>query len=197
MAYLWPGLPHLWIAGSWAGLILALSFTVLFNLLLLTTLVWTEWLPPRVQLACGAILGVIWLAALLETRRELQRIAAQRDEQADENVSPTNHSQESDVDRLFRQSQVAYLGGNWLVAERTLRELLRLDRGDIEAQLLLATMWRHTGRPADARRQLDRLERLDAAAPWQFEIARERERIAAALLAEPLPPGEGVSPIAA
>ncbi|MEX2168270.1 MAG: hypothetical protein WD851_03090 [Pirellulales bacterium] len=206
-AYLWPGLPHLWIAGSWAGLILALSFTVLLNLVLVTTLVWTDWLPPRVQLACAALLGVIWLAAVIETRFELRRIAASRQQSADCADSGVDGTLEADqaegipADELFRQAQAAYLSGDWLAAERTLRDLLRLDRRDIEGQLLLATLWRHSGRLDEAVGQLDRLQRLEDAAPWQFEINREREFIAVARGGEgsgdPLPLTGETSPIAA
>ena len=44
---------------------------------------------------------------------------------------------------------------------------------------MLATLWRHEGRFDAASDQLDRLERLETAAPWQLEIAREREQICA------------------
>ena len=206
-AYLWPGLPHLWIAGSWAGLILALSFTVLLNLVLVTTLVWTDWLPARVQLACAALLGVIWLAAVIETRFELRRIAASRQQSGDCADSGVDGTLEADqeegipADELFRQAQAAYLRGDWLAAERSLLDLLRLDRRDIEGQLLLATLWRHSGRFDEAVGQLDRLQRLEDAAAWQFEINREREFIAVARGGEgsgdPLPLTGETSPIAA
>ena len=46
-------------------------------------------------------------------------------------------------------------------------------------RLMLATLWRHEGRTDAASRELDRLERLETAAPWRYEIACERERICA------------------
>ena len=42
---------------------------------------------------------------------------------------------------------------------------------------MLATLWRHQQRSAEALRQLDRLERLEAAAKWQHEITAERAAI--------------------
>ena len=78
IAYLWPGLPHLWIRGSVAGLSLALAFSVLLNVLILATLVWPEWLDLRLTFGCGLCAAVLWLAALWETRRELRRIAEAR-----------------------------------------------------------------------------------------------------------------------
>ena len=48
-AYLWPGLPQVWLRGSWVGLTLAVGFTALANVLLAATLVWDEWLPARAR----------------------------------------------------------------------------------------------------------------------------------------------------
>ena len=206
-AYLWPGLPHLWISGSWAGLTLALSFTILLNVLIVTTLVWTEWLPRRVQLACGAVLGVIWIAALVETRLELKRIAARRGEDRGDNtrwpgdIGELEEAGQLQTDGLLRQAQSAYLAGDWLAAERTLLELLGVNRRDVEGQLLLATLWRHCGRLDEAECQLDRLDRLEDAACWEFEISRERELIAAARGDDRsdnrLPPNSETTPLAA
>ena len=79
--------------------------------------------------------------------------------------------------------------------------MLRLDRRDIEGQLLLATLWRRSGRFDEAVGQLDRLQRLEDAAPWQFEINFEREFIAVARGGEgsgdPLPLTGETSPMAA
>jgi len=44
--YLWPGLPRLWVDGSWAGLAEAIAFALLVDGLLLASWVWTEWLGP-------------------------------------------------------------------------------------------------------------------------------------------------------
>lgn len=198
-AYLWPGLPHLWIAGSWAGLVLAVGFTGLLNVVILATLVWPEWLPPQAKRACVAMLGVIWLAAIWETRREIRRLSAMREHGETGDTEPDDLVQ-SQLDLLLRKAQGEHLEGDWLAAERTLSELLKINRRDVEGQLLLATVLRHTGRFDQAESQLTRLERLEDAAMWQFEISRERELIAFARqtkLSDPLPPGEETSPMAA
>lgn len=52
--------------------------------------------------------------------------------------------------------------------------------GDVQARLLLATLLRRTKRWPEAREQLETLSRLEAAANWEFEIADELERLAAA-----------------
>ena len=172
-AYLWPGLPHLWVDGSWAGLVLAVGFAGLLNVAILGTFVWPELLPARFRLIGGGVLALLWIAALWETRGELRRQGARRaaDGQAPEDEADARRQEE--IDRLFVAAQTRYLAGDWAETEQLLLDTLRLDGDDVECQLLLATMWRHTGRPREARRRLRRLSRLDAAAPWQFEIDRE------------------------
>ncbi len=187
-AYLWPGLPHLWISGSWAGLALAVGFTVLLNVLILTTLVWPEWLAPRVKLACAVSAGLVWVAALVETRNELRRLALQRECQEHQ---PTGEAEKSAAlapngsraDALLSLAQRLYLRGEWSDAERSLRALLKLDKEDVEAHLLLASVHRRAGRPADARRRLQRLTTREDADRWRFEVLRELDRLESA--AEP------------
>jgi cytochrome c-type biogenesis protein CcmH/NrfG len=78
---------------------------------------------------------------------------------------------------LFPQALGEYLKGNWYEAESICHQLLRGKVRDVEAQLMLATILRHTGRYAEARARLDDLQRLDDAAKWEWEIANELERL--------------------
>jgi tetratricopeptide (TPR) repeat protein len=84
-------------------------------------------------------------------------------------------------EQLYRDAQRVYLQGDWVAAEQLLLKLLKLDDRDAEARLMLATLWRHQGRHREAIRQLDKLSRLEAADPWQNEIAVERRENAAVL----------------
>lgn len=189
-AYLWPGLPHLWNEGSWAGLGLAVGFTVLLNTLILAAFAWPEWLPERVRLACGAVTGLVWLVALIETRNELRRQAARLQSETTEAAPAGDQPAQEHVegrpapdrrlDELLRRAQRLYLAGDWVETERTLVRLLRLDRDDIEGQLLLAAVWRHSDRQRKARRLLARLARRQDAEAWAFEINDELARLAEA-----------------
>lgn len=175
-AYLWPGLPHLWVRGSLAGLTLALAFSVLLNVLVLATLVWPAWLEPRLKFGCAVVALGLWIAALWETRGELRRLAALREasEQQDE---PESEETPEPNDLLLQQAQTSYLRGDWLEAERPLRAAIRADRDDFEARFWLVSVLRNSGRLRQAERWLRRLERLDAAAPWRHELQDERRRI--------------------
>ena|GEM_PF-577552 len=186
-AYLWPGFPHLWNRGSWAGLALAVGFTVLLNALLAATLVWAEWMSPGVRQIGYGVLAVIWSLAWLESRADWRRYLAERrvvELSAQQTIAGStpgamvDGESEELVDRLFRDAQVQYLAGDWVRCEQLLRQLLKLDKRDVEGRLLLASMWRHLGRMEEAARHLHRLERLEAAAPWSYEIARELDAIA-------------------
>lgn len=170
LAYLWPGLPHLWLRGSLAGLTLALAFSVLLNILVLATWVWPAWLESRLKFACALIAGGLWIAALWETRGELRRMAAER-EAADE-TEP--NPKESPGDERLRAAQHAYLRGEWRDAERLVRSAIRADRDDFAARFWLVPVLRRSGKPVQALRWLERVERRDAADGWRTEIADER-----------------------
>jgi tetratricopeptide (TPR) repeat protein len=189
IAYFWPGLPQLWLRGSWAGLVIAVGFTALVNLLVLATCVFREWIPLEYQLGGGAIIAVSWLVGWWQCRRaELaQAIPTQvtTESSSDESVTAASASPVGQtIDRgeqLYRDAQQAYLRGDWVAAEQLLLKLLKINDHDAEARLMLATLWRHQGRHREAVRQLDKLSRLEAADRWQNEIAVERQENAAAL----------------
>jgi tetratricopeptide (TPR) repeat protein len=189
IAYFWPGLPQLWLRGSWAGLVIAVGFTALVNLLILATCVFHEWIPLEYQLGGGAIVAASWLVGWWQSRRAesaqsmaIQLTAATSDDESDTVVSQPAVGQTIDRgEQLYRDAQQAYLRGDWVAAEQLLLKLLKLDDRDAEARLMLATLWRHQGRHREAVRQLDKLSRLEAADPWQYEIAVERQENAAAL----------------
>jgi hypothetical protein len=166
VACLWPGLPQLWMRGAWAGLALALGFTVLVNILLMATLVWTEWFRFGLLVAGWIAVGALWTASAFVSIGWLGA------SQAPSGVD--------DGEELFREAQTQYLKGNWFEAETLLSQRLGRDGRDAEASLMLATLKRHTGRLDDALAQLQRLERLEGAVFWRQEIARERWLIARA-----------------
>lgn len=178
-AYLWPGLPHLWMRGSLAGLTLALAFSVVLNVLVLATLVWPAWLESRLKVACAATAFGLWVAALAETRGELRRLAAQRQAALLSTPPPTDAL--TPDDQLLREAQRSYLRGEFRLAEDALRTAIRRDRDDFEARFWLVSVLRAAGRVRQADRLMRRVERLDAARGWRHEIADERERIAEAI----------------
>ena len=188
VAYLWPGLPHLWINGSLAGLSLALAFSVLMNVLILAVLVWPEWLELRLKVACGIGAMLLWLAALWETRGELRRLAVREElrEQEDETLITPEETLYPNDQRL-RDAQRSYLQGDWVTAEQTLRKAVRTDRRDVEASLWYATLLRRTGRLRPAARRLKRLMRLDNAVPWRYEIEQELHWMEESLRKETVP----------
>ena len=70
------------------------------------------------------------------------------------------------------------LQADWFGAEQILLDLLSKNPRDVDSGLMLATLWRHTGRFEEASQQLDRLELLDGARKWMLEIHQERKRLA-------------------
>lgn len=179
-AYLWPGLPQLWLKGSWGGLAVAVASTALLSLALLASFGWSELIGPGLLRAIWAVLVVLWVASavlsLVGSRRQGSR--GQADLAGD----------------TFEKALEHYLKGDWFQAERLLGDLLRSNSGDAEARLMLATLLRHTGRLEEAAAQLDRLATFDGAGKWEWEIRRERELLGQAQERTDGPDKEEASP---
>jgi tetratricopeptide (TPR) repeat protein len=158
--YLWPGLPLVWKRGSWLGLAWALGFAAVVNLALAGSVLWCELFPSTARILLWTVVGVVGcLSALYAYRWE--RL--------------TSNSQSlPPAEDAFPRALDHYLKGNWFEAEQVLTMLLKQRPRDVDAALLLATLWRHTGRHEEAWRQLDRLECLEESKKWELEISRER-----------------------
>jgi len=154
----------------------AVGFTALANTLLLATLVYRDWMAANVQLTGYGLLVVIWLLAWWESRADRRQDLADSSSDGQSETPPVD-KQEEKRDEWFREAQQCYLRGDWVAAEQKLLALLKQDTRDVESRLMLATLWRHQGRGEEALRQLDRLERLEAASEWQYEISAEREAL--------------------
>lgn len=162
--YLWPGLPLVWKRGEWYALALALGFAVLLNFVLVTSVIWTEVLPVSVRNGVWLVVFALWFGTSLAAWRH--------------GVRGLPIAEAADREKSFSDAVEHYLRGNWFEAECVLAGLLRRDLRDVDARMMLATLYRHTGRIDEAVEELDRLERIDEAAKWALEIARERRWLA-------------------
>ncbi len=161
---LWPGLPQVCLRGAFSGLILAVGFGLLLNLLLLSTLLWTELVSSTLRGGGWGALALFWLASAVGSWRWLshQEPAARIER----------------VGNLFHETQQHYLLGHWFEAEKGLRQILERDERDADAGLMLATLLRHTGRWDEALMRLEQLSRSDDARKWDYEMGCERRLIA-------------------
>lgn len=167
IAYVWPGLPQL-LQGSWSGLGWAVLAAGLLQVALLTTWVWTEWIPGSAKLALWGGIILLWSGAVLASSSFWTVRTPSKEE-----TSPRS-------DTLFAEAIDFYLQAQWFEAEKILIRLLRQNPRDVEARLMIATLFRHTHRWDEALRQLEQLERLEASRAWALEIQRERQQIAQA-----------------
>jgi len=162
---IWPGLPRLWREGSVLGLIQALGFALLLQLAVFTTLIWSETIRPVSRgVVCFCVLGFWLLFALPAVSRALAVFGG----------GFAVHDRE----HLFQVAQREYLRGNWLQAERSLRQLLESDAGDVDARLMLSTLYRHVGRLSAASEQLGVLAESHGSDKWKFEMFTERLSLA-------------------
>ncbi len=170
-AFMWPGLPQLWMRGSWIALAVAVGAGSILNATLLGSLIWRELIPGEVRNALWVVIGLCWAAGALYSAF------------FDPELPP--HQSFDPAEDPFPKAVVEYLKGNWYEAERILAALLRHDVRDVQARLLLASLMRRTERLEEAGRQLDTLARFEVADHWQLEIQRERQLIQSRQSGEP------------
>jgi hypothetical protein len=154
------------LRGSWAGLGAAVGFTGAVNLLLLATILWTEWIAATWLTAAWMATAVIWSVSGLISLRWCSR------QRVFDEVGPPQD--------LFPRALGEYLRGNWYEVEALCHAMLRAEGRDIDARLLLASTLRRSGRRDEARLWLAELGRFEAAAKWGLEIEQEMVLLAEA-----------------
>lgn len=145
--------------GAWSALGLAVLFAALLNLALVSTFVWTDWLPWGVGVGLWTIVAALWVVSTLWG--------------SPGDRFPGTSVEDDGETTPFTKAVDHYLKGNRFEAEHLLGKLLNEDPRDAEARLLLATLFRHIGRFDEAATQLQWLLRLESAGKWETEIQRE------------------------
>jgi tetratricopeptide (TPR) repeat protein len=177
----WPGLPWLWLRGSLSGLVLALAFAVSLDIAILGTFIWSGLFELQLTVGLWAAVAAIWLISTVSAAAAFPpSISTPRRDQAD---------------ALFARARDSYLARDWVQAEARLRELLAISPTDGEAQLLHATLLRRTGRPAEAKKALEKLAHSDSGAAWTHEIAGELRRLDGPPEPSESPQGPSVLPL--
>jgi tetratricopeptide (TPR) repeat protein len=143
----------LWLRGDFYALGLAVFYSILLNLALVSSLIWPAYLGSRFLVVAWPLLAVVWLASAWISWRGMplwfqvgHKIAAPA---------------EMRVDTLFNQAQREYLKGNWAEARELLERRLRLRPRDVESRLLLVSVLRRVGRFQAAVSEIELLEGMD------------------------------------
>jgi tetratricopeptide (TPR) repeat protein len=157
---LWPGLPSLWTRGEIFALAIATLFSVVLNLALLATFYWTDWLPTY-------LLRSMWLGIALVCGWSFIQSFFRP-------IHVYSPPPSLECDKLLGLAHVDYLRGQYLEAEASLHKILAAGHEDVEAALLLASIFRRTGRFRQALACLEKLERLDRSRKWYIEISKEK-----------------------
>ena len=165
---LWPGSGGVWRQGRWSFLTIALLYGFVLCGVVATNYYWTELLTGIFRWGTYIMLGFVWLVLSSQSSRLEKRCDHLR-------LPP---SPDKDT---FPDAQQHYLQGNWFEAECCLNILLQKNPRDIEAMLMLATLYRHKERYDEAGNLLQELERLEDAEPWKFEIRSEKRKLIAAI----------------
>ena len=128
---------------------------------------WSELLTGNLRRGTYIMLVVLWFVLSGKSSRlEKQCYRMRLPPPADKDALP--------------DAQQHYLQENWFEAECCLNMLLKKNPRDIEAILMLATLYRHKKRYDEAGNLLRELDRLEDAISWKFEIRSEKRKLMAA-----------------
>ncbi len=167
---LWPGLPEVWWRGQLASLPLAIGFGALLNLFLVLGWLYPDWIPSGL-FWMGTLIGVVtWGYFVLRNLRGLAEL-----------IHPRVISKAPD---RFPEAHVAYLKGNWELAEELLTGVLAIEPRDPPALLMLCAVYRQLSQVDHAAVLLSEVSRLEVSDAWWVEIEAERKRIRRALAQE-------------
>ncbi len=162
-----PGFGGLLRYGRWTHLTTTLLFLWTLDCVLFINFQWTNFLPAGTGKWTFVLLFAVWLflsAVSDYFSRKYDRI------------------EKSDAKgELFLQTLTSYLKGNWQDAEKGAKKLLTNNARDVEAILLLATLYRHTSRYLEALEMLKRLDCLENSGRWYYEIYLEKSALQKAL----------------
>lgn len=162
----WPGWREAWQHGSFRGMLIAWTFSMLLCLAWLATFLW----PALMGTWEGRFLWGVILCAAMATL--LLRVAR--------SLSRTNKAIRGCPPQDFLKAQENYLLENYFEAETSLAPFSKPNEVsdedlDIEAALLLATIYRRTHRFDLAIDLVDHLLRLERAERWHDELLQERK----------------------
>jgi len=156
----WIGVVLIWLAGVWSAKNLTLSTT--------------SGTVSQQSVLMNASDGE---TKLLGQDRPLSDISKNDTSKNANGKISSSHTSASEGEILYCQAQQSYLRRDWLEAERLLDRLLQLDPLDVDAQLMLAAVYRLTNRPEQSRRALRFLDRMDSSGKWKWELRQEREKL--------------------
>ncbi|MCL2744046.1 MAG: hypothetical protein FWE67_09350 [Planctomycetaceae bacterium] len=152
--------------GLWTQLALALFFALLLDLFLIANFYWTDYITAGQRSILLVCLAVTYL--LLCSGAKYHR----------QNYEMTSKIEAAD--ETYRTALQHYLCGNWFEAETLMLPYLKKKPRDIEMQLLLATLYRHTRRFEEAGAVIEKIETMTGAGKWYCEIEAEKRYIAEA-----------------
>ena len=163
IVFLWPGFRGVARYGLWSQLAIALVFGFLCQATLALNFLWSDFFSSFFHTLLRVFLLVSWI--LLNVVASV-RLKSYKKMRASDSTG-----------EAFLEAQTHYLKGNLFETECCLKALLKKNPYDSDALLFLATLYRHMGRYADARRYLAEMEKLDSSYRWQNEIAVEKNII--------------------
>jgi tetratricopeptide (TPR) repeat protein len=166
-SYFWPGYRKAWDHLDHQSAVVAIVFAWTMVFVGLNLFYWTSWYPGwLVNLATIALV-------VISIGHGAKRIMF------GESVAGSELTLDSleEAERSFRMAQESYLQGSYFEAEQQLLKNLAINESDIESALLLASVYRRSGKFRESLETLSQLQLKERSARWTTEILVEKEKV--------------------
>ena len=165
-SYFWPGYRKAWDQMDQQAAMVAILFAWTTIFVSFNRFYWPQWFPAwLVNLTTVALL-------LISIGHGAKRILF------GESISKTEMTKGSlqEAEHSFRLAQESYLQGSYFEAEQYLLKNLAVNESDIESALLLASVYRRSGKFVESLETLSQLQLKERSARWTAEILDEKEK---------------------
>lgn len=166
-SYFWPGYRRAWDEMDHQSAVVAIAFAWMMVFVGFNLFYWTSWYPG--WLVNLATIALVAISIGHGAKRILfgESLAS----------SAITIDDLEEAERSFRLAQENYLQGSYFEAEQQLLKNLAINEADIESALLLASVYRRSGKFSESLETLAQLQLKERSDRWMTEILVEKEKV--------------------
>ena len=166
-SYFWPGYRKAWDEMDHQSVVLAIAFAWMVVFVGFNLFYWTSWYP-------GWLINLATIALLMISIGHGAKRILFGESLASSAITIDDLEE---AEQSFRLAQESYLQGSYFEAEQQLLKNLAINEADIESALLLASVYRRSGKFSESLETLAQLQLKERSERWMTEILVEKEKV--------------------
>lgn len=166
-SYFWPGYRKAWDETDHQSAVVAIAFAWMMVFIGFNLFYWTSWYPEWLINLATVILLVISIGHGAKRVLFGESLSG----------SAITIGALEEAEQSFRLAQESYLQGSYFEAEQHLLKNLAINEADTESALLLASVYRRSGKFLEALETLAQLQLKERSERWMTEILVEKDKV--------------------